>query len=172
MTSEGTAQLRRAVLTDLRSHQPLLDALYDPGGGPDDPRKQINTSWTRPQDPPPASLIVEAYTQGGTGTDHTTFNVGHTIEAGLTVTHGWRERKNPSISGPLGSNPGIAVDEIFDAISERAVKSFGIPALRFDGRFGGGSSTPPGEGEGGEMNRVAQWSYRRDRPIDVPQHRY
>ena len=172
MPTEGAADLRRAVVMDLRSHQPLLDALADPGAGPDDPREQINTPWTRPNDPPPASLIVDTYTQGGTGTNHTVVDLSHIVEAGLTVTPGWRDRKDPSVSGPMGSNPGIAVDEIFDAISERAMKSFGIPALRFDGRFGGGSTPPPAEGSGGEMTRVAQWAYRRNRPLDVPQYRY
>lgn len=159
MTSEGAALFRRAVMSDLRSHAPLEDALYRDTDALDPPSR-IHTPMSRPSRTLPATLVVDVYAGGGTGTNHTVVDVSFVVEAGLTVTQGWREHHNDT----AGTNADLVADEIMDAVSERANVSFGT-ALRHDGRFGGGSPGTPGEG--GEMNRVSQWQYRLGRNLNV-----
>lgn len=159
MTSEGSRLFRQAVVSDLRDHAPLEDALYRDTDAAD-PASRIHTPMSRPSRTLPATLVVDVYAGGGTGTDHTTVDVSMIAEAGLSVTEGWRNHHNETD----GTNADLVADEIMDAISERAHVSFGTD-VRFDGRFGGGSPSTPDEG--GEMNRVAQWQYALGRQLDV-----
>lgn len=159
MVTEGSRLFRQAVVSDLRGHAPLEDALYRDTDAAD-PRSRIHTPMSRPSETLPATLVLDVFAGGGTGTDHTTVDVSFVVEAGLAVTEGWRNHHNETD----GTNADLVADEIMDAVSERAHVSFGT-AVRFDGRFGGGSASPPDEG--GEMNRVGQWQYRLGRQIDA-----
>lgn len=153
----AAAHILAGVVTDLRTHQPLLDELDASDiGGPSNPATQIYTPRSRPgprnADIPPCYLVVDVYRSGGTGRNKQFNDASYVVEVGLTETMGWRESKIQP-----GSNPDLAANRIMDQVAERAMRSFGIDLLDSDGNFGGGNITAPDES--GEMYSVTQWQY-------------
>lgn len=162
MSARAATHLFAAVVTDLRTHQPLLDELAH-AEGPQNPAKQIYTPRSRPgpgdDDIPPVYLVVDVYRSGGSGSNMAFNDASYVVEVGLTDTQSWRDSKNEP-----GSNPDLAANRIMDAVGERAKVCFGIGLLDSNGIFGGGNTSNPDES--GEMYAVTQWQFSLGTHLD------
>lgn len=158
--SPGVAQLRADVVRDLRSDSRVQEMLAEPGGF--SPRQQITTPTLAPAEDenlPPALVVVEAYHTSSTHRNSAT-EMDYEVEVGLTVTQGWIDHHTPDRDSP-GSNPDLILDDIMDAIGERAHVMFNVPNLSLESGGSGGAMSSPMRG--GERAKVKSWLFSRTR---------
>ncbi|ELZ48981.1 hypothetical protein C464_06205 [Halorubrum coriense DSM 10284] len=147
----GSGQLRNAILRDLRSYQPLLDALdttdLDDVNGPDNPVSQVYSQQTIQDTDYPVGIGI-GLMRGGDGTSNSsstsaTFIVQATVNARL----GWRQAVDQDEA--LGLSESY-MDHLLSHVGARANIAFSVPYVQPNGSIGGSDMIEADEG--------AQWS--------------
>jgi len=156
----GSGQLRNAILADLRSHDPLLNALDTAGldtvNGPDAPVQQVYSSQTLQDTDFPVGVAVGVMRGGGGTSTSSSTSADFVIQASVVARLGWRQAvdRNPE----LGLSES-RMDDILSLVGERANIAFGVPYLQPNGPVGGSEMLE--SEDGAQWSLPARWSVTR-----------
>lgn len=157
----GIGRLRDQILEDLRSHQPLLDALDTSSlqgvDGPSDPVDQIHSAQTLQDTDHPVGLSI-ALARGAGSTTSSSATASVLVTLVVTARVGWRQT--------IDSNPDYGLsesymDDILSIAGSRANIAFSIPYLEPNGLVGGAGSDDLSSGEGGQYSVAGRWRVTR-----------
>jgi len=155
----GSGQLRNAILADLRSHQPLLDALdtadLDGVDGPDNPSTQVYSQQTIQDTDFPVGVAV-GLMRGGGGSTSSSTSATFLVQATVVARLGWRQAVEQDAA--LGLSESY-MDDLLSLVGSRANIAFGVPYLQPNGSAGGSEMIEAGEG--GQWSLPARWSVTR-----------
>ncbi|GAB7010461.1 hypothetical protein [Halorubrum trueperi] len=156
----GSGQLRNAILEDLRTHQPLLDAL-DLSGlsdvvGPADPTRQIYSQQTLQETDYPVGVAMGVMRGGGGVSTSSSTSADFVVQGAIVARLGWRQAIDNDPS--LGLSESY-MDHILSLVGERANIAFGVPYLQANGPVGGSEMLE--SDDGGQWSLPARWSVTR-----------
>lgn len=156
----GSGQLRDAILADLRSHQPLLDALDTSPlasvDGPDDPVEQVYSQQTIQDTDFPVGVAIGLMRGGGGGSTSSSTSADFVVQATVNARLGWRQAVDTD------SNFGLSesfMDDILSMVGERANIAFSVPYLQANGPVGGAEMLQ--SDDGAQWHLPARWSVTR-----------
>lgn len=156
----GSGQLRNAILADLRSHQPLLDALDTAPiadvDGPDDPAQQINSSQTIQDTDYAVSVSIGLMRGGGGASTSSSTSADFVVQGAVVARLGWRQAVDQDPELGLSES---RMDAILSIVGERANVAFSVPYLQANGTVGGAEMLE--SDDGGQWSLPARWSVTR-----------
>ena len=156
----GSGQLRNAILADLRSHQPLLDALdtaaLDGVDGPADPSAQVYSQQTIQDTDFPVGVAVGLMRGGGGESTSSSTSATFLVQPTVVARLGWRQAVDQDPA--LGLSESY-MDDVLSLVGARANIAFGVPYLQPNGSAGGSEMIEADDG--GQWSLPARWSVTR-----------
>ncbi|ELZ35375.1 hypothetical protein [Halorubrum tebenquichense] len=156
----GSGQLRNAILADLRSYQPLLDALdtanLDGVDGPDDPSAQVYSQQTIQDTDFPVGVAIGLMRAGDGSSTSSSTSATFLVQATVVARLGWRQAVDRTPE--LGLSESY-MDNLLSRVGARANIAFGVPYLEPNGSVGGSEMIEADDG--GQWSLPARWRVTR-----------